>query len=330
MSNLSSQVNDFEITCVGILVYDIALPSLKSMPYPGELVQIKTPIHQIGGSAANTAIGLSKLGRKVSVIGYVGNDEIAIILAKNLKDNNIETSGVQFSPVNNTSQSIHINLIGDDRRFIHYVGANADLTVSCIKENLRKNEAIKFPHIFILSGYLLLPGLDANDLKDLFKSLKSKNNLIFLDVAFNVSDENLSEKLKIILPFVDYFLPNTFESLVLTGKHKIKEQAQCYLDWGAKSVVITDGENGSFYMNQTQSISVGALSVESIDGSGAGDAFMAGLVYGITESWPVQKSLRFASVLGASVSMGLGCTTTLYSKDEALSRINEIELIDFN
>jgi sugar/nucleoside kinase (ribokinase family) len=182
----------------------------------------------------------------------------------------------------------------------------------------------------ILSGYLLLPSIDSNHLKHLFKSLKSENNLIFLDVAFDVSDENLSEKLKTILPFVDYFLPNTFESLVLTGKHNIKEQAQCYLDWGAKAVVITDGDNGSFYMDQTQEISVGVISVESIDSSGAGDAFMAGLVYGITESWPTQKSLRFAAVLGASVTRGLGCTTMLYSKDEALSRINEIKLIEPN
>ena len=302
MSGLSRQINNYEITCAGILVYDISLPPLNSMPNSGELVQIKAPLHQIGGCTVNTAIGLSKLGRKVSVIGYVGNDEIGIILAKNLKDNNIEISGVQFSTTNNTSQSIHLNISGDDRRFIHHIGANADLTVSCIKENLRKNESTKFPNILILSGYLLLPGLDANDLKELFQSLKSESNLIFLDVAFDVSNKNLSEKLKIILPFVDYFLPNTFESLVLTGKHKIKEQAQCYLDWGAKAVVITAGENGSFYMDQTQKISVGAISVESIDGSGAGDAFMAGFVYGITESWPTQKSLRFAAVLGASVT----------------------------
>jgi sugar/nucleoside kinase (ribokinase family) len=198
MSSLSNQINDYEITCAGILVYDISLPPLNSMPNSGELVQIKAPLHQIGGSAANTAIGLSKLGRKVSVIGYVGNDEIGIILAKNLKNNNIEISGVQFSSTNNTSQSIHLNISGDDRRFIHYIGANADLTVSCIKKNLRKNESIKFPHILILSGYLLLPSIDSNHLKHLFKSLKSENNLIFLDVAFDVSDENLTERLKII------------------------------------------------------------------------------------------------------------------------------------
>ena len=69
-----------------------------------------------------------------------------------------------------------------------------------------------------------------------------------------------------------------------------------------------------------------AYSVSCVDESGAGDAFAAGFISGLLEKWPLEKTLRFASAVGASCTRALGCTEGVFRFEEALAFIAKHDL----
>jgi sugar/nucleoside kinase (ribokinase family) len=62
---------------------------------------------------------------------------------------------------------------------------------------------------------------------------------------------------------------------------------------------------------------VPAPQVDAIDESGAGDAFAAGFIVGLLEGWKLERSVRFASAIGASACTRLGCTDGVFTRAEA-------------
>ena len=62
----------------------------------------------------------------------------------------------------------------------------------------------------------------------------------------------------------------------------------------------------------------------SIDESGAGDAFAAGLIVGILEAWPLEFTLRFAAAVGASCTRAVGCSASVFSFREAMDYLKSI------
>jgi len=91
-------------------------------------------------------------------------------------------------------------------------------------------------------------------------------------------------------------------------------------------VIITCGAEGALYVDADRTLRVLPLPIEFVDGSGAGDAFTAGIILGLLEDWPVEQRLRFAAAVGASVCRGLGCNTTVFTREEALAAVPDVPL----
>ena len=98
-------------------------------------------------------------------------------------------------------------------------------------------------------------------------------------------------------------------------------QAAVFHDAGALTVIITMGAEGLLARAATGSSRVAAPSVDVVDGSGAGDAFAAGLIVGILEGWPLERSLLFASEVGALACTALGCTDGIPDREHVSSRL---------
>ncbi len=123
-----------------------------------------------------------------------------------------------------------------------------------------------------------------------------------------------------MLPYTDYFLPNQDEARTLTGLDDPAEQARCLARLNpACTVVITRGPLGSLAKCGAGLIDTAAYQVHSVDESGAGDAFSAGFITGLLEDWPLDYTLRFASVVGASCTRALGCHDGVFRFDQAVS-----------
>jgi sugar/nucleoside kinase (ribokinase family) len=218
-----------------------------------------------------------------------------------------------------TSQTVALTVTGEDRRFVHALGANADFGVADIARSL-----VEDADAFYVGGYFVLPGFDGRALGDLYAAARAAGVRTILDVVVPSDDEDISlDLLTDVLPNVDLFVPNEDEARALTGEDEPERQAKRLREAGAATVVVTMGAEGSLLVDDERSLHVQAPRVEVVDGSGAGDAYTAGLIAGHLEGWDVERSLRFASVLGGSACTKLGCTAGVFDRAEAQRFLDE-------
>src|SRR5262245_55394729 len=114
-----------DVICAGILVADIFAQPIKAIPRPGELKTTEGFLMSPGGCAANVAIGLRRMGRSVTVAGKVGNDLFGTYVIGELERHSIATQHVTRSAGAGTSATVIVNVAGEDRRYLHCIGANA-------------------------------------------------------------------------------------------------------------------------------------------------------------------------------------------------------------
>lgn len=308
------------VVCAGILVSDLFVPPLQEIPRPGQLVSIGAPLYQSGGCAANTGIDLATLGIPVRVGGRVGDDALGQQVIDELAANGVDTSGISRSSTSVTSQTVVISVAGDDRRFLHCVGANAEYTASEVAAGAEGAD------VLVIGGFLVLPALDPAELIPVLRRARDAGAQVLLDVVVPLGEAGLAEQVQPLFPHIDGFLPNQDEAAVLTGYDDPVAQAQALLSWGCPWVVITCGSDGAVYADGTRVIEIKPLPIDYVDGSGAGDAFTAGIVTGLLRDWPIEETLRYAAALGASVCRGLGCHSTLFTEDEARAQMARVEL----
>src|SRR5579864_5061292 len=114
-----------DVLCAGIIVADHVSSPIAHLPKAGELVLADQLLLTIGGCAANVAVDLVKLGVRAAVVGRVGGDVFGRVVADLLRAQRVEVSSMQVTPGVDTSQTLIVNVAGEDRRFIHTFGANA-------------------------------------------------------------------------------------------------------------------------------------------------------------------------------------------------------------
>src|SRR6516164_1881974 len=114
-----------EVLCAGILVADHVCTPIDHLPVAGELVLADRLMLTLGGCAANVAVGLAKMGVSAAVAGRVGNDVFGRVVTGLLRETGVDVSAVTVTPGVDTSQTLIVNVKGQDRRFIHTFGANA-------------------------------------------------------------------------------------------------------------------------------------------------------------------------------------------------------------
>jgi sugar/nucleoside kinase (ribokinase family) len=301
------------VVCAGILVADLFVPLLERLPRAGELVATEDFLFQPGGCAANTAIALAKLGVSVSVSGKVGNDSFGDAVVHELQANGVQTGALRRSSSYNTSKTVILPVVGEDRRYIHTIGANADFMVDDIDLALAEQT-----QVFALGGYFVLPKLESLRLIELLAGLRKRGVRTVLDIIVPTSTHHPTlDNLRPILPHIDVFMPNSVEATMLTGETDPEKQAELFLQAGCAIAIITRGGDGALLMSTQKTLEAPAAPVEVVDVSGAGDAFAAGFIVGLLEQWPPEDALRFASVIGASACTKLGCTGGVFTRKEA-------------
>jgi len=304
------------VLSAGILVGDLFIPPLPRLPTAGELLVTDDFLMGAGGCAANVAVVLSKFGVDSRVVGKVGRDSFGDFVISALAESGVDVSFIRRSETMGTAKTVIVPVAGDDRRYIHTVGSNADLTGQDFG-----SEAMSGIDVVYLGGYLVLPGLHPEAVVELFDAAHRAGAQTLLDVVLPGDSHASMDDLRSILPSVDFFLPNFDEASHLTGEQDPEVQAACFNNAGAKTAVITMGAHGLFARSATDTLEVTAPSVDVVDGSGAGDAFAAGLIVGLLEGWPLERSLRFASAAGALACTALGCSAGIPERQQVLRQM---------
>lgn len=306
------------VLCAGQIVADLFVPPLETMPEPGELTLTGDMLTGVGGCAANVAVVLARLGVDVGLAAVVGEDGQGRGVRDHLLKQGVDVSRLVVAPDTSTSQTVILPVSGQDRRYIHSIGANGQFSA-----NLAATEpgTVK---VVAMGGFLSLPAADPEEVAEVFAQTRASGGRTVLDVVVPNHEVGLKEKLATVLPHVDLFTPNYDEALLLTGESSPEAQAARILEQGAHAVVVTCGGDGALYADAERTLRVLPFELGTFDASGAGDAFTAGMVFGIVHDWDIEQSLRFAAALGASVTRALGTTTSLYTIDEAHAASNRV------
>ena len=301
-----------DVLCVGVLVADLFVSPLQRLPAAGELLRVDDMLLSSGGCAANAAMDLAHLGSRVAVAGKLGDDFFAGFVRQELESKGVDVTGLRLSPTAPTSSTVILPVVGQDRRYIHAVGANAELRVDDVDL-----DQVARARVLYVGGYLLFPGFEPAALARLFQFAREHGVQTLLDVAGPRAEQGL-QTLAPVLPFTDVFLPNQDEAAVITGESDAWRQSQIFVEQGAKTVVITRGADGVVVRTSETAFWAQALPIEFVDGSGAGDAFDAGYIVGLLEGWDLARTVAFASAVGASACRRLGTTPGVFTRAEAL------------
>lgn len=295
----------------GILVADHLCAPIPRLPEAGQLVLSDDLPLQIGGCASNTAMDLARLGVRVGVVGCVGQDPFGRFIIETLTAAKVETSGIRQLDGVPTSGTLIINVQGQDRRFIHTIGANGRFDAADVSA-----EQVRQCKVFYVGGYLLMTGLAQEGLLELFRDARRHGVKTVLDVVLPGPGDHWS-RLDRLLSETDVFLPNTDEAAVITGLKEPVAQAQRFRDAGCGTAVITCGGEGTVLLTEKYRVKAGVYPTKFVGGTGAGDAFDAGYIAGLLAGEDPLGCLRWGSALGASCVRAIGATESVFTRPEA-------------
>jgi sugar/nucleoside kinase (ribokinase family) len=312
---------DRSVVSAGVVVADHLCTPIDHLPAAGELVKADELVLNIGGGACNAAMDLARLGVRSAVCGRVGDDIFGRFVAETLQAEGIDCSTLRIDAERATSQTLIVNVKGQDRRFIHSFGANESFTIDDLDAALDPP-----PRVVYIGYFLILPRLDGNALADRFQRLRECGTLTVLDVACPGRSSDYLERLRPVLPHTDVFLPNTDEAALILGESDPARQAIALHEMGARRVVVTRGEHGAVSVSSEQRLRLGTFPVEFVDGTGGGDAFDAGYIAGLLDGRDEIGCLTLASAVGASCIRAVGATTGVFTRSEADAFLREHRL----
>ena len=287
-----------DVVCLGILVADVIARPVDRLPAPGTLGLVESITLRGGGCALNTSSALVKLGLDASAVGKVGADAFGDFVVSLLAERDVEAGGVLRDRAVPTSASVALVDSAGERTFLHLKGANAAVTAGELGRTPFAGRAL---HI---AGALVLDALDGEPTAALLAEARRRGIHTSLDTVFDGSGR--WERVLPALPHCDLVTPGLAEALAITGEREAATAAARLRQLGAATVAITLGPDGCLVAGAGFEGRVPGYEVETVDGTGAGDAFAAGFLYGRLGGWPLERCARFANAAGALATTAVG------------------------
>jgi sugar/nucleoside kinase (ribokinase family) len=220
---------------------------------------------------------------------------------------------------------MHINVQGQDRRFICTTGANDDYVFN--DELFQLIEGKKSgPKVFYLGGFFMLRALETERTVQFFRAAREHGWTTLLDVVL-YGNRPYWDIVKPLLPHTDIFLPNEHEGEKITGERNPYDQAKKFLDAGVGAAIITQGELGTLYFSEKERFRAGVYPTDYVSGAGAGDAFDAGLIAALLEGCNLRDAVRWGSALGASCVREVSTTGGVFNRAELLEFLDQHKLV---
>ncbi|MGQ0572023.1 MAG: ribokinase [Armatimonadota bacterium] len=286
------------------------------LPEPGETVQgdVFQPA-DAGGKGANQAVAAARLGARVAFVGRVGADARGESLLRRLKAEGVVVQHVAIDKRAATGVAL-INVDEDgEKQILVAPGANLRLSASDVK---RAGSLIQNARVLVLQFEVpMKANLAAAQLAH------RAGVPIVLDPAPAVRAP------KKLLRLVNVIRPNEHEAEALTGvkvsgRESARKAASRLLAHGIGAAIIAAGEGGNLVVwrnddSRCEEFWLPKLSVKTIDATGAGDAFAAGLAVALAEDHSVTETALFANAAAALTTTKLGAQPALPKRGAVLS-----------
>ncbi len=289
------------VATFGSLNVDIIYSGIDRLPNPGEEIYYPNFDIQLGGGSVLIPIVMSHFGIESKLGTYLSNDFQSTI-AKGLLDKLEFKNYHNFYTKKDRSSVIVSSAISlkSDRCFVSYCDDMTDVLPS-------PEEVYGFLHgakiCFAIPKY-----------PELMKKLRNEGTTVIYD--FGWKDNMRISDYEEILSCSDIYSPNDKEAMQLTGTSSPEEAIKCLSKY-VKCPIVKIGKEGCLTIKDGRIIHVGMpCSFNAIDTTGAGDNFLAGVVYGLCMDWEIADCMKMGNIFGGISTTCLGCYRGIMYKTE--------------
>jgi ribokinase len=290
---------------IGALNLD-RLYKVSSIAKGDEEIAIEETVEEPGGSAGNTIYALGKLNLSAGFMGAVGSDAEGEKVLSSLKEVGVDTSQVVIKKNARTGLVIGLVDPAGERALYIAPGANNMLSFEDLDMEYLKKAVILHMTSFVDESQLIVQ-------KKVIESLESTTKVSFAPGSLYVK-KGLKAISSIIQRSHVLFL-NESEAKILTGK-EYESASKYVIDMGCKVVAITLKDRGCFVTDGNESEHVEAIKTKVRDTTGAGDAFCAGFLYGLSEGKELKQCAIIGNYLASRCISEMGARKGLPSKEE--------------
>ncbi len=272
------------------------------IPY-GEKVLLEECQFVLGGNACNVAVGISRLGYSSALIAELGSDEFAQKILNGLRKENVGTD-LLLRGIGQSSFSIGINFQGERTLFTEHREREHDFLIQSLN-----------PTYFYVTSL-------GNKWEHVYRSVEEKiKSSTGTRLAFNPGSLQIKTGLtsfEYLLPLTDILFLNKDEGNRLLGKEsEVESILQAFQQKGVRTVVITDGEKGSWCLDPEGKIHrQEIITCDVVERTGAGDAFATGFLAAIISGKEQAEALMWGAKNAASVIGKIGSQEGLLRKDQ--------------
>lgn len=294
-----------DVVCFGEVLIDF-VPTVT----PTTLIDAPAFKKAPGGAPANVAVGLTRLGVSSAFIGMVGEDPFGTFLEQTLRADRVDTSGLRTTPKARTALAF-VSLKPDgDREFMFYRHPSADMLMEPDDVDariIRAAQALHFGSISLISEPSRSATLHAIDVaRDAGCQISCDPNL---RLPLWPGPEAARTGLRQAIAAADIVKVSDDEVKFLEGS-SLSEAVRALWGEHTKLIVMTSGADGCRFFGDGFEGEVKSFAVESVDTTGAGDGFVAGLLQGlITDPEAVGDRTRIASICRKACAVGALATT---------------------
>jgi ribokinase len=259
---------------------------VEHLTQPGQELGVISCAHQPGGSAANTIVGLARLGVRTGFIGTVGNDRVGRVLIDDLKQEGVDLQGVKISRGDTGTALIFVDSRGE--RGI-YILPSVNDTFVATNEDYAKQAAVLHVSSFMDIDQLKMQIAYLQRLRKLPKISFSPGN-IYAKLGMHELKPLIEQSFTVFL--------NREEAMALTESSAVDDVSKL-LDVGAQIIAVTLGDEGAYIATSRENIYVPAYESMMTDTTGAGDAFAAGFLYGQLTGKNLRKSGLYGNFMAS-------------------------------
>ncbi len=300
-----------EVAVFGSAALDV-YGNLERLPAADEVVYVKETRRYPGGMGANVAVALSRLNVPVSFFGRIANDSAGRMLLENFGKNNVDISNIHLVD----ASSLQTLVLSDDQqhRWLFTLGSPQSAISLTSAEEIDWDALEGCKIVYVGEVFVEMAPTIADFAKTRNKTVIYRPGTPYMKFGI--------EKLSSILEHTTIFVLNkaSWRQLRVASRENLETPADL-LKHGPKNVILTKGADGCevFSVKKQQVFPIPPkfkAKFKTVDTTGAGDGFSAGLIKGLLLKWGFEKAVAFGQAVASITCSRVGTSISFPTEEE--------------
>lgn len=319
------------VVSIGAAAYDLFIrtgDALKAdmehqallLPVGGK-IRIQEVIETCGGGAANTSVGLRRLGCVTGFCGVTGSDQWGQRILENFAKEGVDPSPATVVEGETSSFSVILNTSTGERVILYATGANAHLhDANFDKDAVAAADWVFFNHIHESSCII------QDDLIEVLRANRTTG------LSWNPGGRQLKQGMHGtdnagLLARTTLLFLNKEEALAFTGKATVESAIKALLTAGVSMPCVSDGKHGCTASDGRNMYYCPVIpNATVVDTTGAGDAFGTGATWAILQGFDLPTALKTGTINATSVLSQFGAQAGLLTDIDMRQRMESTTL----